>query len=93
MRVVRVPSENRIIISLEDQWFTKYVVNELSFIYDSYIADVTEEFGAVKALRNDVLLINIEVRSSIQTHHCYIIKYQGRKCRISKDKSGDDKAY
>lgn len=40
-RVVCVPSVNHISISVEREWFTRYVESMLGFIYDSHIAQVT----------------------------------------------------
>lgn len=43
-----VPTVHRIIISVESEWFTKYVKEELRLIHICYIAEVTEEIGTVK---------------------------------------------
>lgn len=41
-------------ITIEGEWFTKYIEKEIGQIYDCYIAEIIEEFGAVKLLGSEV---------------------------------------
>lgn len=51
---VSIPVVNRIFISVKSQLFIKYVREKLGHIYGSYIAEITEEYGAVKLLGSDM---------------------------------------
>lgn len=39
---------NRIFIAAQSEWFTDYVRERLGCLFDNCIAELTEEFGAVK---------------------------------------------
>lgn len=88
-----VLSVSYIVIYVESELLTNYEGDSLVIIYDGYIAEGTAEFGAVRILGSDVQVINIGIRSSVQPHYCYIILYQGRKCRIYKKRSCKGKLY
>lgn len=68
------PSLNRVLIYFESEWLTKYVRDELGASYDCYTLEESKEFGAVKSLGNDVLAINAEIASSVETGYCYTIE-------------------
>lgn len=49
-----VLSLNCIFISVERKWFSKLCGEKLCIIYKCYMAEGTDEVGAVKLLRSDI---------------------------------------
>lgn len=82
---------NRIFIYVVSEWFTKYVGDNLELIYDGYIEEETKGLGTVQLLRNDAQVINVMLRSSLKWRYCYTAKYESRKCKMSKERSGSGK--
>lgn len=58
---------------------------EPGYIHDCYTAEVGNKFEAGEVLGINGHMIKNRIRKSVQTGYCYIIKYQQRKCMISKN--------
>lgn len=61
---------NCILSSVENELFSKYVTDELEYIYERHAVKALGDFGAIKLPGTEVYYINGSIRNFVRTGYC-----------------------